>query len=152
MKKLFTRLTCLFLLFEIICSFMILNSQSTLIGRSKIQLTPEASSNFLLSVQNLKQTAANKLEFDVYLQNTLPVGQPAFELASLQLAFLINTSIHTDGVLTMTLSNTGSGLNTSEQFKSSGLLVTSNPDDLNCSDEFNPEPVLLKVIVSMPSV
>ncbi|MCU0456838.1 MAG: hypothetical protein MUE74_11100, partial [Bacteroidales bacterium] len=63
---------------------------------------------FSLSVQNLVQTASNRLEFDVYLLDTDP-GQ-TFELASMQLGFLFNSLIYTGGSVSVSYDNTGSGL------------------------------------------
>ena len=77
--------------------------------------------NFQISVRNLTQTSSNKLEFDVYLLDADP-GQ-TFELASCQLGFLFNSSIYTGGTLSVAISNTGSGLNTAQQFTASPSLV-----------------------------
>lgn len=116
MSKTFTRLLSTILFFELICSIVLVNAQKTVIK------APEASS-FSLSVQNLVQTAPNVLEFDVYLLNSLPSGT-SFELAKIQLGFLINASIHTGGTLTLTLNNADSGLTPFQQFTSSGTGVT----------------------------
>lgn len=78
---------------------------------------------FNLTVQNLVQTATNRLEFDVYLLDTDP-GQ-TFELASMQLGFLFNSLIYTGGSVTVTYSNTGSGLNALQQFNSTVSIVTA---------------------------
>ncbi len=80
-----------------------------------------AVEDFQLSVRNLQQTAQNRLEFDVYLLDT-DAGQP-FELASVQLAFLINSQI-TTGALSVTISNSGSGLLSYQQFVAAPAVVT----------------------------
>ncbi len=79
-------------------------------------LSPTISSgqNFTLSVQNVVQSAPNILDYDVYMVNTNST-QP-FELATIQLGFLINSNIYTGGTITATINNTGSGLNASQQF------------------------------------
>ena len=76
------------------------------------------SQNFTLSVQNVSQTAPNKLDFDVYLLNT-NAAQP-FELASIQLGFLLNSLTYTGGTLTAAINNTGSGLVVAQQFAALG--------------------------------
>ena len=120
MSKTFTKLLSTILFFELICSLSILNAQKN------IQKEPEiTSSSFSLSVQNMIQTAPNVLEFDVYLLNTLPTGT-TFELANIQLGFLINASIHAGGTPTLTLSNADSGLTPFQQFTSSGTGVTTS--------------------------
>jgi hypothetical protein len=120
MSKTITRLLSTILFFEIICSLSIINAQN------KIRNTEEESSSiFSLSVQNLVQTAPNVLEFDVYLLNTLPAGTN-FELARIQLGFLINASIQGSGTLSLSLSNVGSGLKAYQQFSPSGSLVTTS--------------------------
>ena len=88
---------------------------------------PQGTSDFLLTVQNLTQTAPNVLEFDVYLLSTIPSGQPSFELATMQLAFLINASIYTGGTLTLSLSNVGSGLDPAIQFRKAGAPMVVSP-------------------------
>ena len=88
---------------------------------------PQGTTDFLLTVQNLTQTAPNVLEFDVYLLSTIPSGQPPFELATMQLAFLINASIHTGGTLTLSLSNVGSGLKPGIQFVMAGAPMVVSP-------------------------
>ncbi len=74
----------------------------------------QQSSDFELSVRNLTQPASNRLEFDVYMLDT-DAGQ-TFELASVQLGFLINSLIYNGGNITVTISNTGTGLNIFQQF------------------------------------
>jgi hypothetical protein len=84
----------------------------------------QAASPFLLSARNVKQTAPNKLEFDVYLldvDDTTP-----FEMASMQLGFMMNNGIYTGGSLTVTYNNSGSGLLTSQQF-SAPVSFVQNP-------------------------
>ena len=114
MRSLFTPLFLLIF----ICSMSTLNAQS------KTNKAPQTTSEFLLTVQNITQTAPNKLEFDVYLQNTLPAGSP-FQLAQIQLGFLMNASIQGAGTLSLTLTNAGSGLNGFQQFNAAGTLVSS---------------------------
>lgn len=80
-------------------------------------------SEFLLSAMNLIQTSPNSLEFDVYLLDTDP-GQP-FELASLQIGFLLNSDIYAGGVLSATYNNAGSGLNLPQQFTANTSIVTT---------------------------
>jgi hypothetical protein len=82
-----------------------------------------AVEDFQLSVRNLQQTATNRLEFDVYLLDT-DAGQP-FELASCQLGFLINSLIYTGGSITVTIDNTGSGLNALQLFGAVPSVVTT---------------------------
>jgi hypothetical protein len=79
--------------------------------------------NFRLSVVNLVQTDINKLEFDVYLLDT--DAATSFELASCQLGFLVNSSIHQGANLTAEISNTGSGLNSSQIFTANPSVATS---------------------------
>ncbi len=83
----------------------------------------QAGSEFLLSARNLTQTAANKLEFDIYLLDTDP-NQP-FELASMQLGFLLNSGIYNGGTLSASYSNAGSGLNPAQQFTAQVSILTS---------------------------
>ncbi len=67
-----------------------------------------AEEDFLLSVRNLRQTAPNQLEFDLYLLDTDP-GQE-FQLSHCQFGFLINANIMAGGELSVAIDNTGSGL------------------------------------------
>jgi len=119
MSKTFTKFLSAILFMEFICSFSLMNAQKN------FSSTTDASSIFSLNVQNMSQTAPNKLEFDVYLLNTQPNGI-AFQLARIQLGFLINTSAQGDGNLSISLSNDGSGLKTYQQFSTTGLLVTNS--------------------------
>jgi len=118
MSKTITRLLCTILLFELICSMAVVNAQNT---SGKV---PEASI-FSLSVQNLIQTSPNTLEFDVYLLNSLPAGT-TFELAKIQLGFLINAAIQGGGNLSLSLSNAGSDLKSYQQFSSTGTGVSTS--------------------------
>ena len=118
MRKTITRLLIAIFLLELICTITTINAQK------KIVNAPEASTGFSLSVQNMVQTAPNVLEFDVYLLNTFPAGT-TFELAKIQLGFLINASIHAGGTPTLTLSNTDSGLTSFQQFITTGTGVTT---------------------------
>src|SRR5512142_3050401 len=106
MKKLITQAIKAMIIVTLLLSSSLLNAQ-----------------NFTLSVQNLTQTAPNKLDFDVYLLNT-NAAQP-MELATIQLGFLLNSQIYTGGTLTATISNIGSGLNVSQQFTQSVNNVVS---------------------------
>ena len=72
------------------------------------------SESFNISVQNIIQTATNKLEFDVYLLNT--DQSQNFELANCQLGFLMNSLVYTGGSLSAKIDNTGSGLLDYQQF------------------------------------
>ena len=82
-----------------------------------------AVGDFELSVRNITQPASNRLEFDVYLLDTDP-GQ-TFELASCQFGFLINSLIYNGGTITVTINNTGTGLNLSQQFTAAPSVVSS---------------------------
>ncbi|HLN19885.1 MAG TPA: T9SS type A sorting domain-containing protein [Bacteroidales bacterium] len=72
------------------------------------------STDYLLQVLNMTQPTSNTIEFDVYLLDTDP--SIPFELASVQLGFLLNSGIYTGGTLTAAISNAGSGLNSLQQF------------------------------------
>ncbi len=106
MKSLFTKLSIAALLLALI----MLGS----LAKAQVILAPTGISDFTISVLNLTQPTDHTLEFDVYLKDTDP-DQP-FEMASVQLGFLLNSSIHTGGVLTGTYDNSGSGLNFPQQF------------------------------------
>ena len=82
-----------------------------------------AVEDFQLSVRNLQQTAPNRIEFDVFLLDT-DTGQP-FEMASCQLGFLINSLIYTGGTLSVSIDNTGSGLNALQQFTAAPSVVST---------------------------
>jgi hypothetical protein len=99
-----------------------------------------AVEDFELSVSNLTQTATNKLEFDVYLLDT-DAGQ-TFELASCQLGFLINSLIYTGGSISVTIDNTGSGLNASQQF--------SAAPSINSSVSGYPDQTLIRLAAGLP--
>jgi len=81
--------------------------------KAQIRFALLAAADFTLSVQNMTQTAPNKLEWDVYLLDTDP-AQP-LELSSFQLGWLINSNICIGGTLSLTYSNAGSGLVASQQ-------------------------------------
>jgi subtilisin family serine protease len=83
----------------------------------------QAGSEFMLTALNLVQTAPNILEFDVYLLDADP--NVPFELASIQLGFLINSGIYTGGTLTASYNNTGSGLIPAQQFAAAASVVSS---------------------------
>ena len=81
----------------------------------------QAGSEFEISARNLVQTAPNVLEFDVYL---LDVDASApFELASVQLGFLLNSGICAGGTLSAQYDNSGSGLLPVQQFTASASVV-----------------------------
>lgn len=86
-------------------------------------VAPNGISDFNLTVQNLVQTAVNKLEFDVYLQDMDP-AEP-FELASLQFGFLLNSGIYTGGTLTGVINNSTSGLIPAQQFAAAVSIVSA---------------------------
>ena len=85
--------------------------------------SPLATEDFNLSVQNFVQPTANTIEFDVYLLDT-DASQP-FELASMQLGFLLNSAIYTGGTLSVSYNNTGSGLLASQQFSANPSIATN---------------------------
>lgn len=88
-----------------------------------LTLPLKAQVSFELSVRNLNQTALNILEFDVWLLDTDP--NQAFELASCQLGFLFNSQIYSGGSITAAIDNTGSGLNSLQQFSGVPGVVTN---------------------------
>jgi len=79
--------------------------------------------NFEISIRNVTQTAQNVLEFDVFLLDKDP-GQ-TFELGSIQLGLLFNSLIYSGGTVTVAYDNTGSGLNSSQQFSATLSVVSS---------------------------
>lgn len=109
MKNLFTQIFKGILVTGLIFTFTLVQAQT------KISSSQQLSSDFLLSVQNLNQTASNTLEFDVYLLNVRTAGAQ-FQLATMQLGLLVNSNIHTGGTLTFTPDNTNSGIIPSLQF------------------------------------
>jgi len=121
MEKIYIQFNKVMLILVLISCSLLINAQTPK------RYLPQGTSDFLLSVQNLTQTAPNVLEFDVYLLSTLPSGQAPFELATMQLAFLINASIHTGGTLTLSLSNVGSGLDPAIQFRMAGAPMVVSP-------------------------
>lgn len=92
-----------FLFFCLVFSFTSVHAER------KIRYSPLASSDYLLSVQNLTQTAPNKLEFDIYLLDTDPT-EP-FILNLISFGFLFNSGIYSGGVATVAMDNTNSQLN-----------------------------------------
>jgi hypothetical protein len=86
----------------------------------KIRFAPLVIDSFSLTVQNLVQTANNKLEYDVYMADD-DGDLDIFELASFQFGFLINSSIYDGGILTVTIDNSTSMLNL-------GQKITANPN------------------------
>jgi len=73
--------------------------------------------DFLLSVRNVTQPTATTIEFDLYLLDT--DNNQTFEFAALQMGLLLNSSIYGVGTLTVSYSNTGSGLDITQQFAGS---------------------------------
>ena len=73
--------------------------------------------DFLLSVRDVTQPTANTIEFDLYLLDT--DNTQDFEFAALQMGLLLNSSIYGAGTLTVSYSNTGSGLDVTQQFAGS---------------------------------
>ncbi|MCU0459936.1 MAG: hypothetical protein MUE37_12705, partial [Bacteroidales bacterium] len=92
------------------------NACAIMVVLMALSITPARADvdDYVLSVRNLTQTTASTLEFDLYLldgDNT-----QTFEFAALQLGMLLNSSIYGSGTLTVTYSNTGSGLDGDQQF------------------------------------
>lgn len=79
-------------------------------------------SDFTISVLNFTQPTDRTIEFDVYLLDT--DNSQSFELASVQLGFLLNSNIFTGGTLTAAIDNTGSGLVAAQQFNATPGIVT----------------------------
>ncbi len=73
--------------------------------------------DFLLSVRNVTQPTASTIEFDLYLLDT--DNTQTFEFAALQMGLLLNSSIYGAGTITVSYSNTGSGLDLTQQFAGS---------------------------------
>ncbi len=69
--------------------------------------------DYVLSVRYVTHTT-NTIDFDLYLLDA-DAGQ-TFEFAALQMGLLLNSSIYGTGVLTVSYSNTGSGLDGDQQF------------------------------------
>jgi len=78
--------------------------------------------DFTLSVQNVTQSAANKLEFDVYLLDTDPDN--SLYLSTIQFGLLFNSDIYTGGTLSVAIDNTGSGLGVFQYFYNTPQLAT----------------------------
>jgi len=111
MMKLLKLLIKAFVLFVLSVSFSFVSASD----RNKSKDESFAASDFLLSVQNQKQTAANVWEFDIYMQNTR-VSPLTFEVGTLQFGFLFNSFIYTGGTISVAINNTGSGLVQGQQF------------------------------------
>lgn len=79
--------------------------------------------DFEISVRDVTQTASNILEFDVYLLDT-DAGQ-AFEFGGTQIGLLLNSLIYGSGSLTVTIDNSGSGLDSDQQYIGAPNVVTS---------------------------
>jgi len=88
-----------------------------------IDSNPVLTDDFLLSVQNMKKTALNKLEFDVFLLDT--DASHSFELGNTQLGFLLNSNIFTGGTISVAISNTNTGLNDTQKFTSIPSVTSS---------------------------
>ena len=90
----------------------------------KIRFSPLAAESFMLTMTNINQTAANKLEFDVYLLDTDP-AQP-FQWAGGQFGIWINTLIFNGGTISVTYNNTNSGVLATQQFNSNPNTATTS--------------------------
>jgi large repetitive protein len=115
MKKHFTDLLKAIPLLAFILAFSLADAQ--------INFAPLATEDFSLTVQNLSQTATNKLEFDVYLLDTDPAQD--MELATIQFGWLFNSLCYTGGTVTAVINNTGSGLSTAQQFAAAPSIVAT---------------------------
>lgn len=115
MKKSFTKFT--------LALFLLVFSLAPVWVNAQARYAPLATEDFTLTVMNMVQPTDNTLEFDVFLLDTDP-GQP-FELGSIQLGFLLNSSIYTGGTLSATINNTGSGLNTAQQFSATPSVAST---------------------------
>ena len=73
--------------------------------------------DFLLSIRNVAHPTPTTIEFDLYLLDT--DNTQTFEFAALQMGLLVNSSIYGAGTLTVAYSNTGSGLDVTQQFAGS---------------------------------
>ena len=93
---------------------VLLFSFSSIHAERKIRYSPLAISDYLLTVQNLKQTSSTTLEFDVYLLSTDPT-QP-FILNLIEFGFLFNSGIYAGGTATVSMDNTNSQLNPFQSF------------------------------------
>jgi hypothetical protein len=78
--------------------------------------------DFLLAVRDVTQPTANTIEFNLWLLDT--DNTQTFEFAALQMGLLLNSSIYGTGTLTVAYSNTGSGLDVTQQFTGSVDVVT----------------------------
>jgi hypothetical protein len=103
MKKFILRFLKGIILLAFVISFSSVRAERT------IRYSPLLTTDYLLSVQNLKQTAPNKLEFDVYLLDTDPT-EP-FILNLIEFGFLFNSGIYTGGIASVAMDNTTSQLN-----------------------------------------
>jgi hypothetical protein len=115
MKKLSTKLIFAIFLLGFFIASALVNAQ--------VRLAPMGISDFSISVLNMTQPTNNTLEFDVYLLDLDP-DQP-FEMASIQLGFLINSGIYTGGTLTGSYDNTNSGLLVPQQFTAAVSIVAT---------------------------
>ena len=115
MRKLFTILMLTMPVLAYILAFNTANAQA--------RFAPLTEQDFNLSVQNMTQTAPNKLEWDTYLLDTDPT-QP-FELASVQFGFFFNSTINNGGTITVAINNTGSGLIPAQQFSAVPSVVAT---------------------------
>jgi len=114
MKTLIVKLLKTLTLLTLIFSF------SNIYAENRIRFAPLVVDSFSITVQNLVQTANNKLEFDVYMADD-DTDLDIFELASFQLGFLINSSIYDGGTLNVTIDNSTSTLNQIQK-------ITANPN------------------------
>jgi len=115
MKKRFTYLIKVIPLLAFVLAFTLTKAQ--------INYAPLAVEDFSLTVNNMTQTANNKIEFDVYLLDTDPAQD--MELASIQFGWLFNSGIYTGGTVSAVINNTGSGLIVPQQFTAAPSIVAS---------------------------
>ena len=93
--------------------FFILVMVSVIQANAQRRYSPLASSDFILTLENDVQTAANILEFDVYLLDT--DATEAFELGTVQAGILVNPAIYGGGTITMSIVAGSSQLVTAQQ-------------------------------------
>jgi hypothetical protein len=93
-------------------------------AENKIRFAPLVVDSFALTVQNLVQTANNKLEFDVYMFDN-DIDSDVFQLASFQFGFLINSSIYAGGTLSVTIDNSTSNLNEAQKITATPNATTT---------------------------
>lgn len=102
----------------------LLFSFSSVNAERKISYSPLLISDYSLTVQNLKQTAANKLEFDVYLLST-DATQP-FVLTLIEFGFLFNSGIYAGGTATVSMDLTTSQLSLFQDLSTINPILQTN--------------------------